>query len=830
MYAIIQWHDSFFDLFPAEAHFVFHIFAEFTTIVLSFAIFSIGWYGYKQRSDSRNLALALTFFAVGLMAFAHAFSFPDMPAFLTDNSMDKAGTFFVIAEMIAALGIFLMSLAPAKPPPRWLSPHLLLAGTGAVMIILVLLKSYRPHVLPVMVDDTGETTIFRNALWVFIILLEIGVVAILQKRKLFNRKSTFLLQIAVVIAMFADLPLITENEAYADSYFISHVFFAGAYYFILRAIFVSSLQQPYVELEETGHSLEQSLSSIGAALASSLDLDEALQLITNLASDMLHSKHALVALKREGVDSVVVRSSRGIVHPPTEIPLQDNLAGLVWKNRAPVYIDDITAASVKYHSVIAAAEGLRAAVAAPIMKDEDVLGEIAVYSEEPAAFGKREAGILATFARQAAVAIENARLFESELSMKERMQKYAAQLSILHDIGLQLNRETDTGRLLDRVLDGAMELTSAGIGIMTLIEQRKARVVALKYADWYPHRCEIEADTAKLHKGIEEMIGVRGRESMRLTSIRSNDKDMVFPQGHVPLRGLLVGTIRDSRGMVTGHFMLSEKKGDSTFSSQDEEIMSLLAAQSSVALLSAENFEREHYVAESLQTALLPAVPVREDLEMGLLYRSSGPYGKVGGDFYDFVDLADGRIAVAVGDVCGKGLEAATYTAMVKYGLRAYLLENMAPGDCLSRLNTNIFDQISTDKFITCFLAIIDPRTKKMSFSSAGHLPPIVCRPDGATIISHSAAVPLGVLSGQLFPTMEIALDGVCQLIFYTDGLIEARPQDGEPFGEKRVTEAAAGSCGLSAQRLADGLVAAAINYSGGSLRDDIALLVVRFT
>ena len=112
-------------------------------------------------------------------------------------------------------------------------------------------------------------------------------------------------------------------------------------------------------------------------------------------------------------------------------------------------------------------------------------------------------------------------------------------------------------------------------------------------------------------------------------------------------------------GRGQGLFKRSAKETGAGFTPQDEGIISLLAAQSSVALISAENFEREHYVAEALQSTLLPQIPQRDDVEIGLLYQSSGPFGKVGGDFYDFVQLDEGRMAVVSGDVCGKGIAAA---------------------------------------------------------------------------------------------------------------------------------------------------------------------------
>ncbi|MBE0429006.1 MAG: SpoIIE family protein phosphatase [Thermoleophilia bacterium] len=827
LFMIVTWHDSFFSLFPEQAHLVFHIFAEFTSIVLSFAIFAIGWYGYKQRSDTRNLTLALTFFAVGLLDFAHAFSFPEMPDFLTENSLDKATTFFVTARLLGVAGLLVVTLVPPRPP-RWLKPYFLLTVIAGLVLATILIESYHPQVIPAVLTAEGNFTGFFMLAEGAEIVIAAAVIVILQGRQVFNRQSTLLLQVAMLVSIFSDLPFILITEPVIEGYFASHIFNAAAYYFVLRAIFVSALKQPYQELRKTREDLERSFGNIGAALTSSLELNKALSLITVLASDLLDSPHALVALKKEGEDSLVVHATRGIDNPPEEIRLEDNLAGLVWRTRKPVVIDDVLEPSHPYRSEIAAAAGLRSAVAAPVLKDDTILGGIAVYSKSKRSFDDSDARLLAAFARQAAVAIENARLFESELKSRERMEGYAAQLAVLHSISLRLNRETDTNRLLETVLRGAIQLTSAGVGLMTLIEDNRTEVVALQYADWYESRCNIEGDLEHLHSRIEQILSGHERGSLRVHDTTEAAQKLELPAGHLDLRGLVVGSIRDTRGRIKGHFMLSDKYGDSDFTIQDEEVISLLAAQSSVALVSAENFEREHYVAESLQSALLPPVPRREDMEIGILYRSAGPYGKVGGDFYDFLELGGSRIAVAVGDVCGKGIEAATYTAMIKYMLRAYLGEGYFPGDCLTRLNVNIASQLSAERFITACLAIIDTSSRVMIYSSAGHPPPVICRPGHASIVKTRSAVPLGVLPDQQYLSSQLPLDDVCQVILYSDGLIEARPEGGEPFGEARLAQEVTDTCKRPAQHVADDLAAAAVSYSESRLKDDIALLVVR--
>ena len=812
--------DFFYRTLAPDDYLVFHMFVEFASIVVSFAIFSIGWFGYKQQPDIRNLTLAITFLTVGLIDFIHTLSYQGMPDFLTVNSLNKSATLWVAARLISAIGLLLVPFMPERKAPAWLRPRLLALASLLFVAGLTLLVNYTSVIPQMFIVDEGLTPL-KNGLEYLIMALYAAAIVALWKRPVFTDRATTLLQTALVIGIFSELSFTLYTSAFDTYNVLGHGLKAASYYFIVRAIFVSSLQQPYRELDEARADLERSFESIGQALSSSFELSQTLDLIVRLASDLLRSPYALVALQQREPDSLTVLSTYGLHEAPATVPLKDNLAARVWRDHEPVWIDRMDEDSQPYPSVMSGSR-FRSALAAPILKDGTILGEIAVYSREPGAFGESEARLLAAFARQAAVAIENSRLYESGLLASARIKRYADQLAVLHEIGLSLNRETDRDRLLKKVLDSAAELTAAGVGIMVLIGEGRTRVISEYYAPWYTQRCEIDERAATLHQRIGRYVSASDAARMS-----STDGLEVLPVGHIRLQGLLIGTLRDTRGRIIGHFLLSDKE-NGNFTAEDEEVISLLAAQSSVALVSAESFAKEHHVAEALQSALLPGIPDRDDIEVGLLYRSMGKYGKVGGDFYDFIELSDHLIAVSVGDVCGKGLEAATYTAMIKYMLRAYLNEGMSPDRCLTKLNVALHNQLPLEKFITAGLAIIDTETDVITYSSAGHPPPVICRDGNASPLDMPRAVPLGVLPDQVYSSMEISSEDTCSIFMYSDGLIEARPEGGEPFGERRLAQALTGRCCDRAQKTVGDLLEAAMEHSHGELRDDIAMVCVR--
>ncbi len=808
-----------------EDYLIFHLMAEFASIVVSFAVFTIGWYGYKQRPSARVLGVAIVFLIVGLVDFIHALSLQGMPGFLSPNTADKSATYWLTARLAAGIGLLIIPFLPDARLPDWLRPRMVLGAALAGVAALVLVETYVHGVIPTMFVEGEGLTTAKNAVEYLIIGLYIAAIVVYWERPVFGPQATVVMQAALVINIFSEMAFTLYASSYDSYNFLGHLFKVAAYYLILRAIFVTSLQKPYQELSRTREDLERSFESIGVALASSLELEKTLKIIVNLASDMLQSPYGLLALAGDDPRSLDVRANRGIEEPPATIPLENNLAARVTESHEPAWIDEMQDFPSPYPTALFESGYLHSAVAAPILRDSTVLGVLAVYSPLPKAFGDQQARLLAAFARQAAVAIGNARLYASQLDAKAQIQGYAAQLSILHEIGLSLNRETDRKKLLERVLEAAAELTSAGAGIMLLIEDGRTEVISQYYAPGYEDRCRVAAAAEALHESISRLVSQTGEDAIRINDL-SGLKEL--PGGHLELRGLMIATLRDNQGKVTGHFLLTDKMGGADFSAEDQEVISLLAAQSSVALTSAESFEREHQVAESLQTALLPETPIRKDVEVGLLYQSAGPVGRVGGDFYDFIDLGPDRIAVAVGDVCGKGLEAAKYTAMIKYMLRAYLSEDIFPGDCLTRLNRAVGEQIPPERFITMALCIIDTARATVNYSSAGHPPAFICRESQAHPLATPRAVPLGVLPGQTYLSSQAPIGNACAIIMFTDGLIEARPAGGNPFGEGRVMEAMAGRCCQPAQRTVDELLEAALAYSGNRLNDDIALLVVR--
>ncbi len=229
----------------------------------------------------------------------------------------------------------------------------------------------------------------------------------------------------------------------------------------------------------------------------------------------------------------------------------------------------------------------------------------------------------------------------------------------------------------------------------------------------------------------------------------------------------------------------------------------------------------------SLQAAVLPAsFPTVPGLDAAALYRSASEVAQVGGDFYDLFALEDGRVAAVIGDVCGKGVAAARHTVRLRYELRTLVEDGRPPGRALTAFNHRVQEEFVEDEYATLLLLVLDPRTGAVSWSSAGHPPPLLTGPTPRTL-AFDGSLPVGLFGDATYHTARFTLpQGRC-VVLYTDGVVEARNPDRQEFGTEGL-EAAAPAVAASAAAVAEVVLKQLLSHSDGHLDDDAAVLVLR--
>lgn len=239
-------------------------------------------------------------------------------------------------------------------------------------------------------------------------------------------------------------------------------------------------------------------------------------------------------------------------------------------------------------------------------------------------------------------------------------------------------------------------------------------------------------------------------------------------------------------------------------------------------------YAREHHIAETLQRSFIPQqLGGVAGVSVGHLYQAALAEAEVGGDFYDLVPLGNDRVAIVMGDVSGKGLAAAVHTALTKYTLRGYALEDPDPGRLMDRLNRAIFQQVGGDSFVTLFYGLLNTRTGHLAYVSAGHEPALIRRAVGAPEWLRSTGPVAGAFPCWEYRSCETHLEMGDLLLLYTDGASDAG--HGERTlgmdGLRRLLEEHAGP---DPQQTVDGLFSGIRRWATAGLRDDVALLLLR--
>jgi phosphoserine phosphatase RsbU/P len=296
---------------------------------------------------------------------------------------------------------------------------------------------------------------------------------------------------------------------------------------------------------------------------------------------------------------------------------------------------------------------------------------------------------------------------------------------------------------------------------------------------------------------------------------------------------LVVPFVGQSR--VEGFLAVGHRASGAPFSEEDRDFAQTLVRQALAALesvqaqrarLERQRRDREMQIAREIQQSLFPrSCPVLPGLTLAALSR---PCYEVGGDHYDFIPLPGGRLALAMADVSGKGAPASILMASVHASLRA-VAGTAPPPALMERLNGFLLESTQANKYVTLFYAELSPKRRRLSYVSAGHVPPFLVRASGQTSRLTEGGPVLGLLEGARFDVGEVALEPGDVLAITTDGVTEAVTVDDVEFGDARVFEALARHRTGSAQETLTGLVGAVEDWSGpAGCADDLTAMILK--
>ncbi|HSF61161.1 MAG TPA: SpoIIE family protein phosphatase [Gaiellaceae bacterium] len=400
-------------------------------------------------------------------------------------------------------------------------------------------------------------------------------------------------------------------------------------------------------------------------------------------------------------------------------------------------------------------------VALPLKRGTNVQGALHLTFRRPREVSEAGRSWLESVASQCALALERSRLLEEEKLRRVRSERLQSMTEALSNA----LTEKDVAELVVEVLCDELEPDAASVS--SLVEDR----ATLKALAWRGYPDELADDEISLDADTPETRAARGRVWRLYTS---EDADPRL-ESTEPVSYLVAPLIAGRRriGVLAASWNTPTALGR-----EDRSFVENMAGQAALALDRARVFESERATAETLQRSVLPAsLPRVAGVQLAARYLPGAQGVAVGGDWFDALELHDGRLGLVVGDVMGKGVHAAASMGQLRNALRAFAVERLKPSSALARLD-RLGDETLESAFATVVYAVVDPRSGVVRFSSAGHPPPVVAYADGRVeLLEEGRGLPLGTGMRPQYRQAVAELPAGSVLVLYSDGLVERRGQ-----------------------------------------------------
>jgi sigma-B regulation protein RsbU (phosphoserine phosphatase) len=429
--------------------------------------------------------------------------------------------------------------------------------------------------------------------------------------------------------------------------------------------------------------------------------------------------------------------------------------------------------------------------------------------------------------------------------MTERLKEVAShglttidKLRMLLDITKKISRSLDLQEVLNLVmdtLDSLIPYDAAGIFVLQC-----------KDPDSVPpgeEPCEFKSEAVRgydidelsdLHLKLGE--GFIGSVALSAQPIISHDvrNDPVYINARDRTRSEMVAPII-SNDEVIGVFDL-ESDELNAYSNDDLEVLLLLASQVAIiiekVMLHEQMIEKKRLqgqleVARQVQLALLP--PTDPQLDGYDISAYNFPTEEVSGDYYDWVKIYDDQIGIVIADVSGKGVPAAILMAFLRASLRAATHIGYATNISMAKVNYLLWESIERNQFVTAFHGVLDASNRTLSYSNAGHNPPLLMNAGGEIRFIEFGEQPLGMFPQTRYHEYHMSLEPGDVLVLYTDGATEAQSPSGEEFGRDRIVEAIKENYDKPAREMIASLQMAVLEWTGNAgASDDVTFFIIK--
>jgi phosphoserine phosphatase RsbU/P len=428
---------------------------------------------------------------------------------------------------------------------------------------------------------------------------------------------------------------------------------------------------------------------------------------------------------------------------------------------------------------------------------------------------RRDLDLADAVANEIALSLGNSYFYEQALIR-------ANSLETVFRISQAVGSSLDVKVVLNRLLDVVQKILSAdAVALMTYDARRKTIATEMARGRVSPSIIE------RVFKSGDDVVGYVFA-SGEPVAFRDLHEGMEGVSGDAARNGLhsMLAVPLLARGRSIGVLTVFSA-GEGAFNDDDMSMLQTFASQAALAIDTARLYSREHDVATLLQQSILPgALPEFAGIDAASAYEPAGGDTEIGGDYYDLFRAPDESLWLAIADVCGKGVRAATKTSMIKYSVRSLVAAGFSPRRVVTEVNRMVAEGRDPSDIVTLWVGRVDLLGESLTWSSGGHPPGMLRQgPDGGIVRLAANGPLLGAVAEVDYPEESVRFAPGDTVLLYTDGVTEARSGN-RFFGEERVEEAL--SPGGTAAEVVDRLQASVRRFVQAALRDDVAVLAVR--
>ncbi len=574
------------------------------------------------------------------------------------------------------------------------------------------------------------------------------------------------------------------------------------------------------------HDKNQLFVQTSKLLNSTLNLDELLDVILSLTARTMEAQASsllIIDKKRKKLKLYISPSEKAKGKKKLELKMGEGIAGWVADHGQPVISNQVKE-DPRYSPELEKQIGfsIDSLICVPLLRRGRLIGAVTALNKmNGKKFDQDDLEILSSLADQIAIALDNSYLFS-------KAKKKTLQMETLLEVEKSLSSSLNLNELLELILDSLLTVVKYDAVAIFLIDKKKQEIEYIKARGFAP---ALEPDLQlKIGQGIAGWAA-KTQKSLIVSNVK---QDRRYIEARVETQSAMAVPIVSQKRMI-GVFSL-ESDEPNAYREDDLELLEAFASLAAISLerarqheeiLEKRKLEEELSIARIIQQSFLPRI--KPQLSGFDISGINIPSEKVGGDYYDFIPIIENQIGVAIGDVSGKGIPAALIMASFRASLIAEIRNNYAIRSIMFKVNNLLFESTASDIYVTAVYGVLDTKNRIFTFANAGHNAPILRHANGEMEYLTEGGVALGMFENLKYEERPVGLSPGEIIVFYTDGVTEAKNEKEEEFGTKKLKQVINDSHQLNASQIQENIYRAVKDFTGSLPQaDDLTMIVIK--